>query len=69
MPHIKIDNNRCKSCYLCIDACPKSLIKKSDVIGKTGECTVKFEDIQGQCIGCANCAMVCPDIAIVSVEK
>ena len=27
MSHIVIDENRCKACYLCIDECPKKLIK------------------------------------------
>ena len=69
MSHIKIDGNKCKSCYLCIDVCPKKLIKKSDVIGKTGEYIAEFDDRESQCIGCAQCALVCPDIAIVEVYK
>ena len=67
MPHIKIEQNKCKSCDLCVDVCPKKLIKKSDIIGKTGECVVEFKDDESQCIGCAQCALVCPDIAIVEV--
>jgi len=69
MSYIEIDNLKCKSCYLCIDACPKKIIKQSDVIGKTGEKTVEFCDPDNKCLGCAVCAMVCPDIAIVNVYK
>ena len=69
MSHIKIDNSKCKSCYLCMDVCPKKLIKKSETIGKTGNCVVEFDDKNSQCIGCAQCAMVCPDMAIVEVYR
>lgn len=68
MSHIKIDSNKCKSCYLCMDVCPKKLIKKSKVTGKTGEPVVEFED-NNECIGCAQCALVCPDMAIVEVYR
>ena len=69
MSYIKIDKNRCKSCYLCIDVCPKKLIKKSDEIGKSGEYIVEFCDNESKCIGCAQCALVCPDIAITEVFR
>lgn len=69
MSHIVIDSNKCKSCYLCINACPLGLIKKGQNIGKTGEYTVEFSDIEKKCFGCAQCAMACPDVAIVEVIK
>lgn len=69
MSHIEIDNNKCKSCYLCIDVCPHKLIRKSDIVGKTGEYIVEFKDDDKKCSACSSCAMVCPDIAIVGVYK
>ena len=69
MSYIEIDKNKCKSCYLCMDVCPFKLIKKSDATGKTGELVVEFADSDQKCIGCAQCAMVCPDIAITKVIK
>jgi len=70
MSHITIDNNKCKSCMLCVDVCPKKLIKKSNTqIGKTGEYVAEFIDTNNACLGCAQCAIVCPDIAIISVVK
>jgi 2-oxoglutarate ferredoxin oxidoreductase subunit delta len=68
MSHIVIDNSKCKSCYLCVDVCPKKLIKPNGETGKTGQPTALFED-NGECIACAQCAMVCPDLAIVKVVK
>ncbi len=69
MAHIVIDENRCKSCYLCIAACPKGLIKKSSHVNKLGEYAVEFCDKNNECIGCAMCAMRCPDLAITEVHK
>lgn len=68
MSYIKLDKNKCKSCYLCIDVCPKKCIKKSSEIGKTGEFTAEFDETQG-CLGCSQCAIVCPEIAITEVVK
>lgn len=69
MSYIKIDKSKCKSCYLCMDVCPKKLIQKSNELGKTGEYTVEFKDEQNECLGCAQCAIVCPEIAITEVHK
>ena len=69
MAHIVIDENRCKTCYLCIDTCPKGLIKKSSRVNKLGEYLVEFCDEKKECLGCAMCAMRCPDVAIVEVHK
>lgn len=69
MSYIKLDQNKCKSCYLCIDVCPYKLLKKSSHIGSTGELTVEFSDTENKCIGCAQCAIVCPEIAIVEVNR
>ena len=52
-----------------MDVCPKGLIRKSDEIGKTGEFIVKFEDKENQCLGCSQCAIMCPEIAITEVYK
>ena len=69
MAHIVIDDNKCKSCYLCIEACPKKLLKVSSRVGKTGSNVVEFIDVSNQCIGCGLCAMTCPDLAIIEVHK
>jgi len=69
MNYIKIDNERCKSCYLCIDVCPKKLIKKSKNVNKLGEQCVEFVDENKECLGCAMCATRCPDLAITEVYR
>ena len=61
---IKINNSRCKSCYLCVSTCPKKLIKKSDKTNRLGDYLVEFDDKNNSCVACAMCAKRCPDLAI-----
>ncbi len=69
MSCITIDKSKCKSCYLCIDACPRHLIKKGNTTGAGGDLIVEFKDDNSSCLGCGICATVCPDLAIVKVVK
>lgn len=69
MSYIEIDKGKCKACYLCIDVCPKGLIKKSTEANALGHFPVEFEDSEHKCLGCAMCATRCPDLAIVKVVK
>ncbi len=70
MPKIKIDTDRCKGCFLCIEACPKKLISIGTGLNSKGVNPVKFKD-NGECIGCKFCAIICPDccIEIYKYEK
>lgn len=69
MSHIIIDENKCKACLLCINECPKSLIKVSEKTNKLGSHVVEFVDPKNECLGCAMCATRCPDLAITEVYK
>ena len=69
MPKVIINPDKCKSCYLCVAACPKKVLKISAVSGKTGNGIVEFDNSQNKCIGCALCAISCPDMAITEVIK
>ncbi len=66
--HVVIDFERCKACYLCIRACPKSVLAESEKLNSAGVYPVwaKFPDA---CIACGNCFTVCPDIAIEVYER
>ena len=64
MGTIKINENRCKSCYICVGTCPKGLIKKSDKTNRLGDYLIEFVDKNDECIACAMCAKRCPDVAI-----
>ena len=69
MSHIVIDENKCKACYLCINECPKNLIKISEKTNNLGNRIVEFSDPEHECLGCAMCATRCPDLAITEVYK
>lgn len=68
MPKVTINENECKSCELCTTACPKHII----VIAKTKINEKGFHPAEicdpGKCIGCAMCAVMCPDVCI-TVER
>lgn len=64
MAKIVINQNRCKSCQYCVNACRKSLIYiDTSKINTIGYHPATFKDT-GECTGCAFCAEVCPDVAI-----
>lgn len=61
---VKFDSARCKSCGLCIEACPKKILRISeDAMNAKGYRTAEITD-EKECIGCMSCALVCPDCAI-----
>ena len=68
MPKVIIDIDGCKGCGLCVDACPKKILRlDSKKINKKGYHPSSCIDMES-CIGCAFCATMCPDVCI-TVEK
>lgn len=65
---ITIDVDRCKGCGLCITACPLNLLAfNNEVVNKKGYQPAYIHTPE-KCIGCTNCAQMCPDV-VISVEK
>jgi 2-oxoglutarate ferredoxin oxidoreductase subunit delta len=75
MGRVVINQDKCKGCLLCVSFCPKNLLKKSVKLNKRGLNFVEFsgrdnfksessKDLYGECIGCAQCAIICPDCCI-----
>ena len=68
MAKLTFKTDKCKGCGLCIDACPKGLIKlAADKINQKGYHPAEITD-ESACVGCAACAMMCPD-CIIKVER
>lgn len=66
---VVINEDRCKGCALCVDACPKDVLalaeRKVNVHGYPYVEAIKADD----CIGCASCGIVCPDGCITVYRK
>jgi 2-oxoglutarate ferredoxin oxidoreductase subunit delta len=64
MPKVKISEDLCKGCEMCVISCPKKIIalNKSKINGK-GYHPAHITDVS-KCTGCGSCAMMCPDVVI-----
>ncbi len=57
---------RCKGCNLCIEFCPKDVLKESSVFNKKGYHPPELIEVPGEkmCVGCGYCSLICPEFAI-----
>ena len=60
---IVIDQELCKGCGYCVDACPFGIIVIEERFNKNGVFPASAEQ-PNRCTGCAMCAHMCPEIAI-----
>ncbi len=60
---IIVDTITCKGCSLCVEACPTDVIRLAEEVNGKGY-NFSYMHQPEACIGCANCAMVCPDSCI-----
>ena len=68
MVNITFRSDRCKGCGLCVTACPKKLLAlDTETINAQGHHPVHITD-QAACVGCASCALICPD-CVIRIEK
>ncbi|MEW6441722.1 MAG: 4Fe-4S dicluster domain-containing protein [bacterium] len=64
---IRIKGVLCKSCGLCIEACPKGNIRISKKMNTKSFFPAEFAK-GDECTGCGLCAIVCPE-AIIEVYR
>lgn len=60
--HILINTKICDACGKCIEACPKGVLGKVNIIFHKHA----HVDESEQCIGCLKCVKACPQKAIIS---
>ena len=63
MPEVRILEDYCKGCGLCVPVCPKSILSLSESVNRRGIHIVQANR-EIPCIGCLNCATMCPDAAL-----
>jgi len=67
MAHVIVDPQRCKGCHLCIQVCPKKILRPSTRLNERGLYPCETTDADA-CIGCLQCVLVCPDVAITVTD-
>ena len=64
---LKIDENECKGCGLCVEACPPKVISLGDHLNHYG---YRFAVYAGAgCTGCGICFMACPEPGAIAVLR
>jgi 2-oxoglutarate ferredoxin oxidoreductase subunit delta len=63
----QIDKERCKGCGLCVAVCPKNVLELSRDVNTKGYFPA-YRARPDDCIYCAMCCVMCPDVAI-GIEK
>jgi MinD superfamily P-loop ATPase containing an inserted ferredoxin domain len=63
-----IEGERCKSCGLCVAACPKQTLAIGDNLNHQGYAFV-VQAVPEKCVKCNICRVVCPDVAIGVIES
>jgi 2-oxoglutarate ferredoxin oxidoreductase subunit delta len=60
---VVVDNEGCKGCSLCVEACPHDVLALHFDVNSKGYHYSYMKNPEA-CIGCANCGVVCPDTCI-----
>jgi 2-oxoglutarate ferredoxin oxidoreductase subunit delta len=66
--HYNIEVDRCKGCGLCVAVCPKNVLEISSDVNSKGYYPA-YQERPEDCVFCATCCRMCPDVAISITEK
>jgi 2-oxoglutarate ferredoxin oxidoreductase subunit delta len=64
---LRIDEEECKGCSLCIEACPPKVIGLNEGLNHYGYRTAMY--LGSGCTGCGICFMVCPEPGAITVYR
>lgn len=60
MEKIKLNIERCKGCYLCIENCKTGALSLSGHANHKGVITIQVDE--RKCVQCGCCYLMCPDL-------
>ena len=64
---LRIDEEECKGCALCIEACPPKVISMSERLNHYGYKTAIYAG--AGCTGCGICFLACPEPGAITVYR
>ena len=64
---LRVDEDECKGCGLCIEACPPKVIHLSQRLNHSGYRTAVYAG--AGCTGCGICFMACPEPGAITVLR
>lgn len=67
MIKMRLAEDRCKQCGLCVANCPRQALSFGTVYNKGGYQVVTVDETK--CVKCALCYMVCPDMVFEFVAE
>ena len=62
------EDDRCKSCGICVGFCPQKCLKITNKINNKGYKVAGLTD-EDKCTACGTCFHMCPDVAITVYRK
>ena len=60
---VVIDREKCKGCGVCVNECPHDVLALHNEVNNYGYHYLYMKNPEN-CIGCANCGLICPDTCI-----
>lgn len=64
---LRVDEDECKGCGLCVEACPPKVIRLNDHLNHSGYRTAMY--LGAGCTGCGICFMACPEPGAITVLR
>jgi len=64
---LRVNEDECKGCGLCVEACPPKVIRLSERLNHSGYRTALYAG-KG-CTGCGICFMACPEPGALTVMR
>jgi NAD-dependent dihydropyrimidine dehydrogenase PreA subunit len=64
---LRVDEDECKGCGLCVEACPPKVIHLGHRLNRSGYRTAGYAG--SGCTGCGICFMACPEPGAITVLR